>query len=59
VSGGVLGLFVGMVVADVVVNALGPLDEAEYMGIKALVPCAAAALAAVAGGAAAARSARR
>ena len=59
VLGGVLGLFLGMVGAEVVVNASGPLDESEYIGIKVLVPLATAALAAVAGGVAGARYVRR
>lgn len=59
VLGGVLGLFLGMVGAEVVVNASGPLDESEYIGIKVLVLLAAAALAAVAGGVAGARYVRR
>jgi hypothetical protein len=57
--GGMLGFFVGMVLAQVVVSALGPMAEADYIGIKVLVPFATATLAAVAGGAAAARGARR
>jgi hypothetical protein len=59
VLGGILGLSVGMVFAGVLVNLLGPLDEANYFGTKFLVPLAAAALAAVAGGVIAARSGRR
>lgn len=49
VGGGILGVFVGMVLAEVLVSVLGPLDEADYSATKFLVPLAAAALAAVAG----------
>lgn len=55
VVSGVIGFFLGMVTAEVVVNTLGPFGESEYMGIKVLVPLATAVMAAVVGGMVAAR----
>ncbi|MBT9257685.1 hypothetical protein KMZ30_19095 [Phycicoccus sp. KQZ13P-1] len=58
VLGGLLGLFVGMVLAEILVSVLGPLDEADYVTTKFFVPLVAVALAAVTGGMVAARHGR-